>query len=153
MLKRDPDPQGYNERTLESLRRIIRSVEMYSKRLSSSHNITGPQLSCLLTIGKHQPLTASRIAKTVHVSASTLVGVLDRLEEKGLIVRRRDATDRRRVYISLSDKGEEVSREAPPPLQEKLAQALLAASELEQCAIALALEKIVQVMEVQEVQA
>lgn len=144
---------AYNERSLESLRRIIRSVETYSKRLSSTHGITGPQLSCLLTIAKLQPLTASRIAKTVHVSASTLVGVLDRLEEKELIVRKRDADDRRRIYISLSSKGREVSEAAPAPLQDKLAQALLQASELEQCAIALALEKVVKLMELQEVEA
>jgi DNA-binding MarR family transcriptional regulator len=132
---------------LQSIRRIIRSVEMYSKKLSSSYKITGPQLICLLTIGEQQPITASRIAKQVHLSPSTVVGVLDRLEEKGLIVRERSKKDRRRIHINLTDKGDELARCAPSPLQDKLAQALKGLSHLEQSTIALAIEKIAFLME------
>ena len=121
---------------------------MYSKKLASCYKITGPQLICLLTISEHQPITASKIAKQVHLSPSTVVGVLDRLEEKDLIGRERDKKDRRKVYIQLTDKGRELANCAPSPLQDKLAQALKSLSPLEQSTIALALEKIAVLMEV-----
>ena len=120
---------------------------MYSKKLSSNHKVTGPQLICLLTIGQHQPVIASRIAKHVHLSPSTVVGVLDRLEEKDLVTRERDQKDRRKVYVSLTDKGRELTSQAPSPLQDKLAQALHGLSPLEQSTIALALEKIASLMD------
>lgn len=141
---------GYDFRILQSLRRITRSVECYSKRLSSHYKITGPQLVCLLTIAEKAPITASKIAKEIHLSPSTVVGVLDRLEDKDLIERRRDQEDRRRVYISLTTKGKKAAHQAPAPLQSKLADSLLALSELEQSAIALALERVVGLMETQQ---
>ena len=58
----------YDTRILKSIRRIIRSVEVYSKKLSSRHKITGPQLVCLLTIAEQEPITASRVARAVHLS-------------------------------------------------------------------------------------
>lgn len=141
-MTQSPTRPSYDNRILESLRIIIRSVEMYSKQLSSKYNITGPQLSCLLMVGQQQPITASRIARSIHLSASTVVGVLDRLEEKKLIARQRDEHDRRKIYVSLTPSGEEVVRESPPPLQEKLLRALADLSELEQSTIALSLERI-----------
>ena len=144
---------GYELRILRSLRRIIRAVEMYSKKLASSHKITGPQLVCLLSIMEKEPLTATQIARDVHLSASTVVGVLDRLEEKGLTQRERDKNDRRKVYVTLTDKGRELADSAPSPLQDKLSLALNALNELEQVSIALALEKVVELMEVGDVDA
>lgn len=120
---------------------------MYSKKLSSHYKITGPQLICLLTIRDHQPLTSSQISKEVHLSPSTIVGVLDRLEEKGFIERERDKKDRRRVYVTLTSAGERLAEQAPSPLQDKLASALGGLSELEQSTIALALEKVVTLMD------
>ena len=142
-----PVSPQYDVEILQSLRRIIRSVEMYSKKLSSNHKVTGPQLVCLLTIGQHQPVIASRIAKHVHLSPSTVVGVLDRLEEKDLVTRERDQKDRRKVYVRLTEKGRELTCQAPSPLQDRLAQALHGLSALEQSTIALALEKIASLMD------
>lgn len=149
----DEEDTRYDLRILRSLRRIIRSVEIYSKKLASKYQVTGPQLICLLTIAEKAPLTATKIAKEIHLSASTVVGVLDRLEEKELIKRERDKKDRRRVYVSLTEKGEKLAKSAPSPLQDKLAVALAALTDLEQSTIALALERVVDLMEVREVAA
>ena len=134
-------------RVLQSLRRIIRSVEIYSRKLASSYNVTGHQLVCLLAIQEKGPLTATAIASEIHLSPSTVVGILDRLEEKKLVQRKRDEKDRRLVHVMITDFGRELVKEAPSPLQEKLAQALLNLSEIEQDTIALSLEKIVDLME------
>lgn len=140
----------YDLRILGSLRRIIRSVELYSKKLSSQFSITGPQLVCLLAIGGHDKVTASIIAKEIHLSPSTVVGVLDRLEEKQLIERTRDRTDRRKVYICLTDKGRALAESAPSPLQDRLSSSLGDLEESEKSTIALALERVVGLMEVED---
>lgn len=137
----------YDLRILQSLRGIIRSVDLYSRELAATNNITAPQLICLLHVVDHGPVTATAIGREVHLSPSTVVGILDRLEEKGLIVRQRSQEDRRLVQVSATDAGVELARRAPSPLQRTLANALNALPELEQATIALALERVVALME------
>ena len=50
-------------------------------------------------------MTPSWIAQHVQVSPSTVIGILDRLEAKGLIQRERDREDRRLVQVSLTEPG------------------------------------------------
>jgi DNA-binding MarR family transcriptional regulator len=144
---------AYDLRILRSLRRIIRCVDLYSKQLSVSNQITTPQLVCLLAVVNNGPLTATAISREVHLSASTVVGILDRLEEKGLIARIRDRNDRRVVQVSATGAGVALSRQAPSPLQKTLANALNTLPELEQATIALSLERIVALMEAQGIDA
>ena len=143
----------YDLRILTAMRRIIRCVELYSKHLSAHNRITAPQLVCLLTIVGHGPATATALSREVHLSPSTLVGILDRLEEKGLIRRERMREDRRQVQVSATPEGVELARSAPSPLQQGLADALNRLPELEQATIALSLERIVSLMEVEELEA
>lgn len=144
----DPQPDNrYDLRILSSLRRIIREVELYSKKLSSQFSITGPQLVCLLAIGGHEKVTASTIAREIHLSPSTVVGVLDRLEDKSLIARSRDRADRRKIYISLTEKGRTLAQSAPSPLQDRLADSLSNLEETEKLTIAQSLAKMADLME------
>ncbi len=57
-------------------------------------------------------ITAREIAAAVHLSASTLVGILDRLEVKGLVERSRDAKDRRKIHIGSTARGRAVAQRA-----------------------------------------
>lgn len=143
----------YDLRILRSLRRIVRSIDLYSKHLASTNQVTTPQLVCLLAVVDHGPLTATAISREVHLSPSTVVGILDRLEEKGLIARARAQDDRRVVQVTATPRGAELTRKAPSPLQQTLANALNALPELEQATIALSLERIVTLMEAQEIDA
>lgn len=143
----------YDLRILTALRRIIRSVELHSKQLAATNNITAPQLVCLLTIVGRGTVTATTIARDVHLSPSTVVGILDRLEEKGLITRTRLPEDRRVVHVVATAKGVTLAQSAPSPLQQALARALARLPEPEQATIALSLERIVALMEVEELDA
>ncbi|HLS86700.1 MAG TPA: MarR family transcriptional regulator [Burkholderiales bacterium] len=137
----------YDVRVLRSLRAIIRSVDLYSRELAATNQITAPQLVCLLHVVEKGPVTATAIGREVHLSPSTVVGILDRLEEKGFIARQRSLEDRRMVRVSATDAGRELARSAPSPLQQTLARALNGLPELEQATIALALERVVALME------
>ena len=140
-------------RILQSLRRIIRAVDIHSRKLKSEHDITGPQLFCLHAIIDGGPLTATAIGKMVHLSPSTVIGILDRLEEKGLIHRQRDSKDRRLVNVTATEQGVEAVRNAPSPLQDSLGESLKRLPQLEQSTIALSLERVVELMEVGHIDA
>ena len=140
----------FDRHILRSLRMIIRAVDLYSQKLKARHQITGPQLTCLLAIVEDEPLTVTKIAGRVQLSASTVVGILDRLEIKGLIRRVRDQGDRRLINVNATDLGREVAENAPSPLQAGLANALGNLSKLEQATIALSLRRVVELMEVDD---
>lgn len=143
----------YDLRVLQALRQIIRAIDLHSCQLLRQHKITGPQLISLLTVEKHEPLTASAIAGHIHLSPSTVIGILDRLETKGLIRRHRDLKDRRLVHVSLTEKGKVLASNAPSPLQDTLADAMGKLPETELVVIAESLERIVGLMQMQHVDA
>ena len=140
-------------RVLSAIRRIIRSVGFYSKRLASAHGVTVPQLICLTKITEAGSITIKGLAETVYLSPSTLVGIVDRLEDAGLATRERSRTDRRLAAIRATPKGVRLVAEAPSPLQDKLLQSLGQLSDLEQLAIAVSLERVVDLMEIGHVDA
>jgi len=145
-------PKGsYDLRILQALRRIIRAVDIHSHKLSTQHKITGPQLACLMAVEEEGPLTSSNLAKKVYLSPSTVVGIIDRLEEKQLVERNRSNVDRRQVHISITGQGEKLIAEAPSLLQDTLATALVELPEIEQVSITLALEKLVDLMEARHI--
>ncbi len=150
-MKKTPTAQTdffetYGLSVLQSLRRIIRAVDIHSKKLSQEHRITAPQMICLYSLQKNAPMTQSQLAKDVDLGMSTINGIVDRLASKGWIIRTRDEEDRRKVFLELTDSGKVKAYEAPALLQDKLSVALQALPELEQAAIALSLERIVELM-------
>lgn len=145
--------QRYDLRILQSLRRIIRAIDLNSKKLVQSCNLTSPQLVCLLEIADKKELSVAKLAKNVFLSPSTMVGILDRLEDKGLILRERSKKDRRLVLIKLSDKGTELVENAPSPLQDRLSESLNNLPSSQQLQIMEALEKLIELMEAEDIDA
>lgn len=149
-----PVPKGsYELRILQSIRRIIRAVEIHSHRLVQEYEITGPQLGCLLALAKGGPATITQLARMVYQSPSTVVGIVDRLADKGLAVRERSSIDRRQVQVCVTEAGHALIANTPSPLQETLADALKNLPELEQVSITLALERVVEMMEARKIDA
>lgn len=141
----------YDHRVLRALRQVIRAVDLHSRQLLGQHKITGPQLITLLTVEKHGPVTASAIASHIHLGPSTVIGILDRLETKGLIRRDRDLKDRRLVRISLTEQGKVLANNAPSPLQDSLAEAIGKLPETELVMIVESLERIVGLMQMDKI--
>jgi DNA-binding MarR family transcriptional regulator len=136
-------------RVLQALRQIIREVDLYSRHLLREYEITGPQLITLLTVKEYELVTVSAIARHIYLSPSTVIGILDRLEAKGLIRRDRDLKDRRLVHVSLTEQGKALARNAPSPLQDAFAGAMRKLPETELVMIAESLERIVGLMQLQ----
>ena len=152
-MSRQVPTTRYDLRVLQALRQIIRAVDLHSRQLLARHKITGPQLISLLSVEKYEPVTPSAIAGYIYLSPSTVIGILDRLEAKGLVRRDRDLKDRRLVQVSLTEQGKVLARNAPSPLQDTLAEAMGKLPETELVMIAESLERIVALMQMQHVDA
>ena len=74
-------------------------------KLSTQFNTTPAQLLALRGLLKADSRTLAGLAEEVGLSSSTMVGVVDRLEKKGLLVRNRAVIDRRAVNIIITDAG------------------------------------------------
>jgi DNA-binding MarR family transcriptional regulator len=134
-------------RILQSVRRIAQCVEHHSKRLAVTHNITSPQLVALLAIAQLGPSTLKSIGRAIQLSPSTVVGIVDRLEEKGLVYRQRDTRDRRNVFVAVTAAGQTVLANAPSALPHGFGSALGALSEAERQTLVVTLEQFASLLE------
>ncbi len=145
--------KNYEYRILSALRRVIRAVDIYSRKLNTELGLTTPQLLCLHALAKSETMTLTDLAKTVNLGVSTVNGIIDRLEAKQYLTRERSSEDRRKVVIEISLTGKEIVSKAPSLLQDKLATSLSQLPESEQIAITESLELVVELMEVEKVDA
>jgi DNA-binding MarR family transcriptional regulator len=141
-------------RILNAIRQIIRAADIDSRQLAADHQITAPQLVSLMAVTEEtEPTTAIDVARRVHLSPSTLVGVLDRLEAKGLIRRKRDPHDRRQIWIAATAAGRAVVTSTPFPLQHSLDRALRRMPEAERRQVAESMDRLAKLMAVDEIDA
>lgn len=138
---------------LRSLRRVIRAVDLYSRRLIAEYGLSGPQLQCLRQLEAHGPLPTGELAGAMSLSPATVCGILDRLEARGLVVRERQAHDKRRVVVRLSGDGHTVVERAPPSLQDSFLAKLRALPSAEQSELRQSLGKLVGMMAAAELDA
>jgi DNA-binding MarR family transcriptional regulator len=68
----------------------------------------------------HGALSSADLSRKLYVTPSNITGVIDRLERKGLVERIRKVGDRRVALITLTEKGEELSKSLPDPIEKKL---------------------------------
>lgn len=132
---------------LTSLRRVIRATDLHSKHLSKTAGVTAPQILIMQAIRNTEGVTLGEIASSVSLSQATVSSILDRLERRELIARRRSTVDKRRVHIYLTDQGLQVLSKAPLPLQDQFARQFADLQEWEQSMIICALQRVAHMMD------
>jgi len=130
-----------------SIRRIIRAIDLQSRRLYESHQLTGPQLATLREAQRLGESKTSALARAVHLSQPTVSGILARLERAGLVERHRPEGDRRTVVIRVTSEGERVLADAPSLLQERFRARLGRLEDWERHWMLAALERIASMMD------
>ena len=102
---------------LDDLRRVFQVVHGYSKRAERVAGLTGPQLWAIKVLAESMPIRVSDLARRMYLHPSTVVGVLDRLESRGLVVRTRSSRDRRVVTVGLTRRGRVLVARVPAVAQ------------------------------------
>ena len=85
--------------------RCIGSERMHRAGISMGH------FHLLAMLDRHGEMTMTRIAELLDVSLSNATGLVDRIEERGLVERIRVADDRRVVQVRLTEDGFRLLRE------------------------------------------
>jgi len=138
---------------MQSLRRIFKAIQHYSEQVLKEFGVTGPQLWGLRIIYREGRLSMGKLSEQMYLHISTVSGVVARLEEKGYVERTRERTDRRVVKIRLTKAGKRVVQRAPEAAQGKLLHGLESLSQQEVKGIHASLDKVVRLMEIQDVTA
>jgi DNA-binding MarR family transcriptional regulator len=107
---------------LIKLRKIIRSVNLEGKRIEKEYGLSIPQLLCLNFLNGRESYQSPQkeIKEFLSLNASTVTGIISRLEKKGLVARIPHQQDRRVTLITLTAKGAALLEKTPEPLHEQL---------------------------------
>jgi len=94
---------------LAEFRYVLRRFLVFSEDAAERSGLTPQQHQALLAIRGHggsHPLTTGALAERLAIRPHSAVGLIDRLEAKGLIRRSVASTDRRQVLIELTSEAE-----------------------------------------------
>ena len=105
---------------LDNLRRVFKVVHRYSKRAEKVGGLTGPQVWAMTVLAESAPIRVTDLARRMYLHPSTVVGIVDRLEQHAQVTRTRSGKDHRVVTVSLTAKGRETVSNVP-----QIAQGLL----------------------------
>ena len=96
---------------LFSLRYTLRQFLKFSEEAAGAVGLTPNQHQALLAIKGYpgrEHLTNGELAARLHIKPHSAVGLVNRLEAQGLVVRHQGEHDRRYFYVSLTKRGGEL---------------------------------------------
>jgi DNA-binding MarR family transcriptional regulator len=135
-----------SDEVLIAVRKIIRATDIHSRHLARTAGLTTPQLMVLQSIDSLGTVAIARLAEAVSLSQATVTTIIDRLEQRGLVERRRSSADRRVVNACLTAAGAAVLAHAPAPLQETFTARFEQLADWEQSLILSALQRVAAMM-------
>jgi homoprotocatechuate degradation regulator HpaR len=94
------------------------SLMSHFRPILNHFGLTEQQWRILRALDEHEQLEPREICDLCQILSPSMAGVLARMEEMGLVERRRVATDQRRVQVRLAHKGDQLI-DAMAPLIER----------------------------------
>jgi len=134
-------------KVMKSIRRIVRAIDMRSKKVSRETGLTIPQIVILQAVRELGEVTTAALAKHADLSPATTVTILDKLEGRGLVTRRRSAADRRIVHTALTDDGARILAGAPSLFGEDFSRQFAGLSHMDQQEIVEGFEKVAMLLD------
>ena len=92
----------------------------FDERVAKKLKLSRTDMRCLDLIGRLGPLTAGRLAEESGLTTGAVTFILDRLEEAGMVTRRRDTGDRRRVWVEIVPEAQERLQDLQQPVAEEM---------------------------------
>jgi DNA-binding MarR family transcriptional regulator len=140
---------------MTGIRKIVRAINLESKRVQKDLNISIPQLLSLKHLQDRADYksTMKEIKGFLSLNASTVTGIVARLEQKGLIARLPDPKDKRITPIILTSKGNDLLVRSNESLHERISKKLELIDEREFSKIINSLETLIELFNIQDVDA
>lgn len=108
------------------IRKILRALNLESKRIQKEFGISIPQLLCLEYLSQCGDFRATHkeVAKYLNLNSSTVTGIISRLEKKNLVARLPKSGDKRITYVTLTSAGFQLLDSTPNLMHQQLAEKL-----------------------------
>ena len=146
-----PDP--IEDHIVAALRRIVRAIDLQSRRIVDACGLTGPQLVVLREATRLGGASVSALARAASLSQPTTSGILERLEKRGLVRRQRSEQDRRSLFVSVTPEGARTLTEAPSLLQDRFRRELARLEEWERTQMLSTLQRLAGMMDAESIAA
>ena len=128
-------------------------TELASKRLALTAGLTPSQLSVLRLLKESGEITAGDVVAATQLKHATITSLVDKLEARGLISRRRFDGDRRKVWLSLLPAGDAALAGSPDPLHETFSRRFEALPDWQQSMLIAALERVTGLLDAENLEA
>lgn len=140
---------------LIKIRKIVRSVDIESKKIQKEYGVSIPQVLCLNFLHRsHNYLaTQGEIRKFLNLNSSTVSGIINRLEKKGLLARLPKTGDKRVVNIALTSAGDNLLKTIPSLLHEQLSEKLQKLDERKLEQVEKSLDTLVTLLDIEKIEA
>jgi DNA-binding MarR family transcriptional regulator len=102
---------------LQHLWQLNHALERMSLQMERRLGVTAQQRLFIRCIGKYPGITASELAAVLHLDRGTVSVALRRLGKKGMVSRRRNAKDHRRVALDLTPRGQAIDQPDPETVE------------------------------------
>jgi DNA-binding MarR family transcriptional regulator len=96
------------QRVLDCSGELFRSLHPGQNQVLLTIDLTMPQLKTLACVAHDTGATSGHVARSLGIGLSTLTGIVDRLVEQGLVVRREDPEDRRITRVLPTERGQQL---------------------------------------------
>jgi DNA-binding MarR family transcriptional regulator len=83
----------------------------------AGYDLTPVQYAALTTVGTRPGIDQATLAGLIAYDRTTITGVVDRLAQKGLLVRQANSRDRRARALQITDEGRQLLRGIEPAVQ------------------------------------
>jgi DNA-binding MarR family transcriptional regulator len=140
---------------LIKIRKIVRSVDIESKKIQKEYGVSIPQVLCLSFLhgSPNYQATQGEIRAFLNLNSSTVSGIINRLEKKGLLARLPKSGDKRVVNIALTSAGDKLFGTIPSLLHEQLSERLQKLEQSELDKVEESLETLVRLLDIEQVDA
>lgn len=98
------------------LHRTLDAIIPKYRAVFKEHGISEQQWRILRVLWERQSCTSAELARITLLPSPSMVGIIDRMMNKSLVLRDRSEHDRRIVHVSLTDKGRDLQNELMPQI-------------------------------------
>lgn len=119
--KKSPDANAQDGLDLGGLKHIlghqlamaeVPTRKTFFKHIGKPYDLRPAEFSMLVLIDHNTNVTQKQLSQALAIPAPNITTMLDRLAERGLLMRKRNQTDRRSIYVQLTEAGKTLKDQA-----------------------------------------